>query len=437
MQLETVKSFILWVLIGLSLVLSFALWSYTPELDQPSQNVVEDSTNLGGSEQTTKNLVEPSSIIFESDNNYFGFSDADDRKSLYEDIQKWTLYDFRTSSTDGVPSEENQVEIIFPDAIPMELADDLFTFNDDVSMPGWGFKRLFFTFNQDSNTMNMIFLSEDGEQQAIAVINNSENYAQLWEYLTTFEGLREYVRAEGAEGPVYIPSNQQNISSKSIAVKEISSNPMVDTLFNNPDIVSENRINENEIYFTDSARGIMRVYPNRRTVEFQNPLQSSSYEQMEPAALVDQSRKNINDHRGWTDEYNLMSITTNASNNKVRYQMYYKGYPVFGSNYSSVIEQQYRKTELHQYNRPLFSLANYLGGDESTKLISGTSVIEKLSNSSTYNMNNVYDIKVGYDLTYQSDADAVTLEPAWFMDYNGSWQKISFNNQSPQQEGGN
>ncbi|GGJ89766.1 hypothetical protein GCM10007063_10530 [Lentibacillus kapialis] len=436
MQLETVKSFILWVLVGISFVLSFALWSYRPNFEELPQNVVEESTSLGGSEKSIKELIEPDSIIFENDNTYYGFSNPADRNSLYQDMHKWSLYEFRTSSANGTPSGKYRVEVIFPEVVPMELADDLFTFNGDINMPGWGFKRLFFTFNQDTKTMNVTFLSDDGNKQAMATVNNSEKYAQLWEYLTTFEGLSKYIRTEGAEGSIYVPGNQQSISSKSIAVEKIDPKLMVDTLFTDPDIVRRNRVNENEIYFTDSARGIMRVYTNRRTVEFQNPLQSS-YEQMEPAELIDKSRLNINDHQGWTDEYNLMAVNTNASNNKVRYQMYYEGYPIFGSNYSSVIEQQYRETELHQYNRPLFRLVNYLGGDEATKLISGARVIDKLSSSSSYHMDQVYDIKVGYCLTYKSDADAVMLEPAWFMDYNGSWQKIDFSNLSPQQEGGN
>ncbi|WP_010531301.1 YycH family regulatory protein [Lentibacillus jeotgali] len=438
MHLETLKSFILWVLVGISLVLSFALWSFTPDTKQLPQNAVEEGVNLGGSEQTIKDLIEPSSIIFENNNTYYGFTDPNDRKSLYQDIiTSWSLYEFRTSSASGAPSEENQVEIIFPDTIPMELASRLFTFNDDVNMPEWGFERLFITFNQDSNTMDVIFLSEDGEQQAMATVNSSEKYAQLWEYLTTFEGLRQFIRVEGAERPIYIPNNLENTSTKSITIDEISEDLMVDTVFTDPHTVQENQVDENEIYFTDSASGIMRVYTNRRTAEFQNPLQSS-YEQMEPAALIKQSRMNINDHRGWTNEYNLMSVNTNASTNKVRYQMYYEGYPIFGSNYSSVIEQRYRQAGLHQYNRPLFRLVNYLGEDESVELMSGSRVIDKLSNSNTYNMDNVYDIKVGYDLTYQSNVDAVTLEPAWFMDYNGSWQKIRFNNLNPQQqEGGN
>ncbi|QKY70807.1 YycH family regulatory protein [Lentibacillus sp. CBA3610] len=432
MQLEKVKTFILWVLVGTSLLLTFALWTNRPDFEENPQDVV-DSTDLGGDEETMASIVEPTSIIFRNGSNYFGFTDPNDRQSLYQEMQSWSLYDLRTTSSNGPPSENNQVELIFPDAIPMELAGDLFTFNDEDDFPEWGFERLFITFNQDSNTMNVIFLSAEGDQQATAVINNSERYGVLWEYLTTFEGLTEYSRVEAEDKPIYIPSNQVDLSNISIAAQTINSSLMVDVLFSNPDIVTRNRISENEINYTDSSRGIMWVYPNRRTMEFQDPLQTT-YEPMEPETLLDQSRMNINDHLGWTDEYNLMDITINATTNTVRYQMHYEGYPVFGSNFSSIIEQQYRATELHQYNRPLFSLGNYLGEDDAN-LLSGNDVIDNLENSETYDIDNVNDIKIGYDLTYQRNADAITLYPAWFMDYSGSWQKIDFQNKTQQREG--
>ncbi|MFD1362672.1 YycH family regulatory protein [Lentibacillus salinarum] len=425
MRLETVKTFILSILIGISLLLTFALWSYRPEMGNLTEDVVEDSTDLGGTEETMERLVEPGSIVFRNDGHYFGFADPTDQQSLYSDMQSWVMYNFRTTDSNGPPSEAYQVEFIFPDTIPMNMAGALFTFNEDVEWPDWGFERLFITFNQDTNALNVIFLSEDGEQQATAIVNNSEKYDRLWDDLTAYEGLTEFLEVEAADDPFYIPADEVDVATKSIAVQTIDSGAMVDIMFTNPDIVTRSQVSENEIYFTDSARGIMRVYPNRRTMEFQNPLQSS-YAQMEPEALLTQSMTHINDHRGWTDDYHLRDIDVNAETNTVRYQLFYDGYPVFGSNYSTIIEQQYRAEELHQYNRPLYSLENYLGEDDSTTLRSGSQVLEYLDSSSTYDLADLEGIKIGYDLNYRSSADAITLEPAWFMNDNGSWQKIDF-----------
>ncbi|SDQ05245.1 YycH family regulatory protein [Virgibacillus salinus] len=423
MNLETIKSYILVVLVGVSLLLTFALWSSQPEYPMVKTDEFVDSVNLGGKKETKKTIIEPKSVIFQNNDNYYSFTDQVDRKSFYEDMQSWVLYEFQTKSTGERPSEENQLEIIFPEALPMELAGDLFTFNSDVYLPDWNFKRLFITFNRNSSSLNIMFKSSNGEKQATAVVNNPDKFERLWNYLTTYEGLTEYLRVELAGSPIYIPKHKVVEPRRSIAVREINSNLMIDALFNNTDIVRGTQVSENEVYYTDSARGIMRVYQNRRTMVFQNPIKSP-YEQMNSNELIERSIANINENNGWTDEFNLMGI--NMTSNTISYQMYYEGLPVFSNTNSSIIQQQFRGSELNQYSRPLFTLNNLLGGDDSMELRSGSDVVIYLENSSRYKMENVNDIKVGYHLSYRGSDDAVTLEPAWFIHYNGNWQQLNF-----------
>lgn len=296
MKLETIKSYILTVLVGVSLLLTFALWSYQPEYPTVKTEEFVDSVDLGGDQETTQGLIEPKSIIFENNNNsYFSFTEETDRKTLYEDMQEWVLYEFQTDNVSERPSEKNQLEIIFPEPLSMELAGDLFTFNEDVFLPDWKFDRLFITFNSNSSSLNIIFRSADGQQQATAVVNNPDKYEKLWNYLTTYEGLSEYLRVDLAGPPIYIPKNNVVVPSRSIAVRDINSNLMIDALFNNTDIVRGTQVNENEFYYTDSTRGIMRIYQNGRTMEFQNPIQSP-YEQMSQNDLIERSKTNINEN---------------------------------------------------------------------------------------------------------------------------------------------
>lgn len=418
MYLETVKSFILWILVGISLLLTFALWSYQPDLETLDQEF-ESRVDIGGTKETKTSLIEPESFIFKSNNNYYSFTDPKEGQTLYQDMNSWVLYEVRSGGSNGKPSNE-QVEIIFPDELPVKVAKSLFTFNKDVNLPKWSFERMFITFNHDKHSFNIILLSVDGQKQVKAVVNNSDKFARLWGYLTNFEGLTEYVRIDGAASPFFIPKFQVEVPSKSVAVNTISSYQMVDELFRNPDIVTRNQVTENQIYYTDSQRGIMYVYENRRTMEFQNPLQSP-FESMSPLQLIDKSVVNINEHRGWTGEYNLMEL--NTSSNTIKFQLYNDGYPVYGNNNSSVIEQQYRALVLNQYNRPLFNLSNFLGGRIKT-LPSGSDVKYILENSKNYDLENVTNIKVGYELSYRRSENAIDLEPAWFMEYNGSWRKI-------------
>src|SRR5699024_7204207 len=124
---------------------------------------------------------------------------------------------------------------------------------------------------------------------------------------------------------------------------------------------------------------------------------SGSYDRMEALDLITRTIENINDHKGWTNDFYLSDVTT--ATNRVKYQMHYKGYPVFNYSNLSIIEQQWRNHNLYQYDRPIFQLKNELR-QETKELVSGESIIETLTNNPNYNMDKVRDLKIGYTLSY-------------------------------------
>ncbi|MFD1040288.1 YycH family regulatory protein [Virgibacillus byunsanensis] len=431
MKLETVKSFMLTILVGLSLLLTFSIWSYQPDVDRFISDQYVDEVDIGGIEETKKRIIEPSSILFHTNNEHYGFTDAINRRSLYQDMQSWILYEFATRSTDEPPSSDHQVEVIFPDALPMEFVNSLFTFNEEQQMPSWSFQRIFITLNQDSQLLTIYFQSTNGQQQARAVVNNSSKYDMLWNYMTNLDDLTSYVvfgESEESGTPIYIPENPVTMARLSFTVESIEPSLFVNELFNTPSIVGRNISNVNEAYYTDAQRG-MRVYQDQRMMEFINPNESSPDQLGEPISLVERSISNINDHKGWTNEYNLVSIDTTM--NRVRYQMYYEGIPVFNNLNLSIIEQEWRGQELNFYQRPLFNFntGNIINDGGTVDLLSGRDVIYILQNNAnvTYNLENIRDIQIGYKLEYEDSADrALTLEPAWYMNYSGNWIELDF-----------
>jgi len=157
------------------------------------------------------------------------------------------------------------------------------------------------------------------------------------------------------------------------------------------------------------------------------------------ARLMRTSIQHVNDHMGWTEEYNLLDM--DRALNKITYQMYYDGYPVFNNFQMTDIVQEWRSQNfLYRYERPLFRLNNSLGTEE-LEILSGEALYDfLLSDKSDYNLESITEIRVGYDLTYHDPDlnDYVTLEPAWFMEYNDSWKKIQFDsNEGSPIQGGN
>lgn len=431
MKLETTKSFLLIVLIGISLLLTFGLWSYQPSNERLNSPTLLNEVVLNGKEETKKDIIEPSSIIFHTEKGHFGFENPIDRQSLYRDMQSWVMYDFRSLERSEWEPENEEVEVIFPTAIPMEILSSVFSFNDDIVFPNMSVKRMYFTFDSETASLAVHFLSENGQQRAVATINDSKNYQQLWSVTSTLKGLDEYFLFNDEYSPIYLPEEKVNLENQSFSVSNINAKQLVDVLFVDPSVV---RSNISETYFKDSERG-MHVDPDI-SMEYFIPFRTESEQIMEPLRLLDNSILNINDHKGWTEEYNLSEIETNANRNSVKYQMYYEGFPVYNGADLSFIKQEWRGQLLTKYERPLFYLSNHLPRSEQVELQSGHSVADYLENSSNYKLENIQDIQLGYKLHYLKTDSLVTLKPMWYMNYSGQWIEIKFDEDLQQIKGG-
>src|SRR5690625_5101642 len=118
-----IKTVILTILVGLSLLLTFSLWNSQPNHDDLS-NIRSEYVNevdIGGTEETKKTIIKPTSIIFHKDHHYFGFADPLKQQRLYKKMQEWVLDDFKVSSAQDRPLNKYQVEVIFPTALPIEV----------------------------------------------------------------------------------------------------------------------------------------------------------------------------------------------------------------------------------------------------------------------------------------------------------------------------
>lgn len=433
MNLETIKTVALTLLVLVSILLTFGLWNYTPEYDRSSDDYVNE-VDLGGVEVTKRDVVQPDQIIFHKDKAYYGFANIKEQQNLYKDMQDWSLHDFQMSHAVYNPKKTDQIEITFPTPIPMEMIQTLFTFHEEVTtddmFPSWSFNRIFITFNDPESTLTVTFHSIDHREQSSAIINNSNIYNKLMSYMDENDELVEYIAFdEEADTPIYLQATPVNMIRRSLAIENIDSSLLVDALFSNPTLVSHN-IRESS--FSDGQRALS-IHQEGNSMEYYNPIESST-DRMDPIELLDRSIAQINDHKGWTEEYHLSSI--NQLKNNVIYRMHYDGYPVYNTSDLSTIEQEWQDHDLHFYRRLLFSLNDSLGKENMT-LHGGTEVVNFLKHNSSFDTNRISDIKIGYKLTYLEDTSySVVLEPAWYVNYDNRWFELKFEGTENLDKGG-
>ena len=417
MSYEGIKAYLLVILIGISVLLSIALWTYQPNYEQFQDPDYVNEVNIGGKEQDKKNLITPSSIVFHDNQRVLGFEEPTERYELYESMNTWLMSSPKERDSVGPPNERKFIEIIFPTAIPGKMIPNLFTFNEDINPPNWLFNRILITFDSNDSSLLVRFISTDGKRELVATIEKKENYDLLLDYAANHTNLIDYTRFRTKEKPFYVPNEGLDLTSKTLVISKIQPEKLVNALFRDPSEVTPNVA---EAYFTDGQRG-MSVSNNDNRIEFINPIQTS-FEDSFKINLLEQSIAKINEHKGWTNDYALEDISTDQ--NKVEFRLMYDGLPVFDRNHLSTIEQKWEGQELYEYNRSLIRLS-YEVNSTPKKLIPGTELMEFIEERELFDLNDIEDIKVGYELKFLPNAsDSMLLEPNWYINISGKWELI-------------
>lgn len=432
MKIEKIKSYILSILVIISLLLTFALWNYKPNLStvNSDENYLNE-IDLGGLEHTKRSIIQPDKVIFHKNNELYGFEDTNDRENFYRKMQDWTLDDYRTGESNNRMLGRNYIEVIFPSDMPAELIKSLFKTNTDEKLPTWSFDRMYIMFNQANSTLDLKLISIDNHQQATFTVKDSSMFRNAWTSMQSERSQMKYLSfGDDDDSPIYIPKEPVEAKDRTLSVNTINVNSLIGALFQDPSIVNPN---STDGYLSDGQRRI-KLLEDRRAMEFAHPMHSDS-DRSSVIDLLDRSLANINSHKGWTDTYYLETIDQTA--NLLRYRMKYDGYPVFNSSDLSIIETELINLELRAYRRPLFSLVNELDSQEVT-LESGEEVISFLTNNEVFKKELIKDIQIGYKLTYfDLVSHTLSLDPTWYMNYNGDWIEIRVDQFEDSTIGGN
>lgn len=423
---EHIKSVILVLLITLSFVLTLIIWNYQPDLDVLDNTTYIHETEVSGTTKNKKELIVPRDIIFHHQNKYFSFISDINEKYFYKDIQKWTLDEFTLLDANQTTPEDMILEIILPIEIPIKFVSNLFSVNSEEVLPEGSFDRIYYFLPTYTSNVRVQFVSSNTNKRIEARIQNGDARDGIQQYLNNQNILTEYIQFNHEmRSPIYIPKNEVTLSRRTFPTNIVQIQPLINVLFNDPTLVRKNISNIGESYYTDGTRKLT-VFQQARIMRFINPL-TSELLPMESGDLIDRSIDFLNDHKGWTNDYQLFDI--DGLTNTIKYRTYFNGYPVYDDYEMSVIEQSWRSQEIFEYNRSLIQLTTpFESEDQKVSLIGGQEVIYYLQQK--YNRYFPYlieDIEIGYEMSNQNNSSYVmTLEPSWFIKFNNRWEKIVF-----------
>ncbi|MCP3032161.1 two-component system activity regulator YycH [Halobacillus sp. A1] len=428
MKVETLKSIILVILIGFSLLLTVGLWYYQPEYESAEDgDSLIDETSIEGEEVEISSLIEPDQFIFHLDGAHYSFRNQADTRLAFNDMRDWTLSGLTTTENrEPQFNEGNWVELSFPTRIPSKMIPELFNVESENEVPSGQFNRMFITYNPDG--AELMFTSDSESSAAFRASIGPDDADQLADSYSDEELLAEQTLfAEDEDKRIYIPKDSVTVQEDSVETERIDILPLKNELFPDSPVVNVSEGSTSEQRLTDNSRRLETLgNGNRMEYTKLTPNTSDVQRALNSYDLLERSVNFINTHEGWTDTFRLSEL--NPSNSSIVYNMYFNDIPLLSSaDDVHRIRLEYDGEEEQRYVRPLRDFDPSYPNPNETELPSGEDVAAFLEDSRQYNVNLIEDIKIGYTIAPQSQnyQQVYDLIPVWFVKENGSWKEIN------------
>ncbi|HHY20643.1 MAG TPA: hypothetical protein GX525_01900 [Bacilli bacterium] len=430
---EKLKTTVLTLLVLLSIILTWQLWTFQPDyavLEQTETDYVENV--LISEEKKLKEIIWPEQIAIHKNG---GISLLEQVNPLFDQLYKQLLQSHLTQivmvETIAQPdSFDDAIELIFPTGIPSQLLLSMFESPDETNTSLQKIERIILYVNKKSEKVHMQLISYR-EQQAIDATTTLSVKDFYQDYVSKMNQLPMGFAYEMSEEgqllrpPLYLPTNEVTYQAVSYTTTPIFINAFTQLFFTDPSSVRYFRQEDSDELYTDGNRMINVSY-NGNFMDYINPVYSDAQERSQKH-VISNSIDFINGHGGWTDRYVLDHWMSIGVKEEASYRLNLNGLPVILFSGQDLMRLEVSRTgnQISRYMRPLVDFDYYLVDvNKEVKLPSGKAVIERLKENDYFSLEKLEKITVGYEA--QKRNALIVAEPSWFILYDGYWQKVSF-----------
>ncbi|WP_404406475.1 YycH family regulatory protein [Jeotgalibacillus malaysiensis] len=428
-RMELLKSILLSLLVVLSLLLTWNVWSYQPasNLYDESETTVENVAIA--EERTTRDLIQPSRFLVHGEVAVSGTSDENNINTLNSLMQEWNIYNVQQNNSfdeadfQNIVHGPNRIEVLYPAGIPFSAYRDILTF-ENTNLPEDTFDRLVIDVSgQEDTPFTVYFVHYENrviyegrvdsthleDLNRVIVSNAPAIYTPLFAY-------------ETGDRTIYLPVERREYTKYHYRMTTIDINLFRRALFQNPETVEMNQFGSSRDQYFDQSSNLMEVDRNSNTLSYVNP--SAELSTVGRAGdLFQKSRRFVNEHEGWVDTYYLYDL--DAMDQEITFRMHEQGLPVFNDNGAAEVYQEWGETRIHQYARSYLSkqFETPVSAD-AVSIGSGYDAIEAIESIENYNPERLQDVTVGYYMTRDSNGSEYILDPVWYYKYNDSWARV-------------
>ncbi|TAA70629.1 YycH family regulatory protein [Planococcus salinarum] len=429
--IEQIKSVVLFLLVFLSLGLTFTIWNFTPtQLDPIDQPPAIDIAV--GETKKIEQVVQPVKLLYHSEESAKGTVNEDEIDLFMNSMRQWPMSELNLQTDEATPAEmadimhdPSRAVLYYPGAVPFPVFDTMMDISE-TNVPEATFNRMVVNWESAANGELVIYFinSESGRiYEGIVQMNDFAEFEE--DILEPAEQYAPYI-TDPSLGimPIYVPAEPVDSTSYIYLYEETPLEEYADGLFDGSAEPATNLIDGG---YTDNTGAFLE---KDSAIKGLNYVQSKA-ETADPAIpseLVFNTIGFINDHGGWTNEYHYFGME--PLNQEIEYRLFINNLPVFGSAVSTAIDVQWGmadgEEQVFRYDRPIYVLES-TGRTVEKQQASGTAVLAALLRLEEEERDAVTEVMPGYELVRSSnDADRLMIvEPTWYFKMNGTWLELS------------
>lgn len=429
MYKSIVKGFTLFTLVLMSVVLTYKIWNFKPNLVNIESSITKSSTAL-----SPKNLDNihgaflPYQVVSYTNNRIYGTTNKDILLEYINSLsnKKITAISTKQLNMNYMPKgmKERFLILDFASDFPlsMYLSDILdSTFKGDVDET---FNRLIVDSYSKDNLV-LYAITDHQTMVAIEMDASSNNFNEFVEHseksMESYTGIIANEQSTDEKTSIYVPEYPSETKRYSYLADTINVDDINKAVLGDKNSIIERKDKKDSKTY-NSNTGIVKV-KNKATYKFNN-LSEVNHAKPRPLEHLISSFNFISEHGGFTDDYRYFDIK--SSDNAISYQMFFKGYPVFHENHLTEIDIVWGDKDVYEYKRGLYSTSVAVPSTKDiAKLPSAEEVRYKLASNQEYHFDQVSNMMIGFNMVY-SDQDTIqstlSFEPEWYVKYNNEWR---------------
>lgn len=429
--METIKSFALFSLIALSVLLTFVIWTYTPKYE-----TIESVSALDISiaeKRKIENLIMPYKVVYNGEV-LKGTQNELRLEELQKEMKAWDILSLQLKSEKyqvgqlkEILKTQQSMLIYYHGEVPLRAFETIYPLKDS-NVSESTFDRVLITFSEKEVRMSFINRKQEYYYDAIVNVKNKE---ALQAFLQTWTNEMEtYQAVESIESQYVATATSETTINQNIFYKEeIIPQKFRDALFTDPNAVRRSQITQQKEEYADN-HAIMTVDTKNKMLNFVYP-SAESNEIAIPSELLFQSVDFINEHGGWTDDFRFTYL--NPITRTIKFTLFTDGLPVYGdvSGMTEILTTA-GNNRMFKYVRPYYSFDKTLLIErEAVEMPAGIEILQKIKEQKKIDIERIEDVAMGYILVQDFERNLFILEPHWFYLINNQWYRYT-----PGREGG-